>query len=93
MIIRRVWEVSYELDISNGSKIHNIFHVFPKEGSGTKGYYFIRVASLGWGGASNVNIPKDILEVWERILRRRVIKEYLVQWKDLPLEDATWEGE
>lgn len=23
----------------------------------------------------------------------KVIKEYLVQWKDLPLEDATWEGE
>jgi hypothetical protein len=38
-------------------------------------------------------IPEEILEVWEKILRRRSIKEYLVKWKDLPIEDATWESE
>ena len=29
----------------------------------------------------------------ERKLRNRTIKEYLIQWKGLPTEDATWEGE
>ena len=29
----------------------------------------------------------------ERKLRNRVIREYLVKWKELPMEDATWEGE
>jgi len=29
----------------------------------------------------------------EKNLRRRSIKEYLVKWKDLPIEDATWESE
>ena len=29
----------------------------------------------------------------ERRLRSITIKEYLVQWKDLPSEDATWEEE
>ena len=29
----------------------------------------------------------------ERKLRSRVIHEFLVKWKDLPIEDATWEGE
>ena len=29
----------------------------------------------------------------ERKLRNRVILEYLVKWKELPMEDATWEGE
>ena len=38
-------------------------------------------------------IPEKILQVRERKLRNRVIREYLVQWKELPIEDATWEGE
>ena len=37
--------------------------------------------------------PEAILETKERNLRSRVIREYLVHWKSLPDEDATWEGE
>jgi hypothetical protein len=40
-----------------------------------------------------VLIPEEILEVNERNLRKRTIIEYLVKWKNLPMEDATWEGE
>ena len=29
----------------------------------------------------------------ERQLRNITIKEYLIQWKGLPSEDATWDGE
>jgi hypothetical protein len=29
----------------------------------------------------------------ERKLRNRSIKEYLIKWKYLPIEDTTWEGE
>jgi len=36
---------------------------------------------------------EKILDVREKTLRHRVIQEYLVRWKDLPTEDATWEGE
>ena len=38
-------------------------------------------------------IPKEILEIREKRLRNRSIKEYLIRWKDLPIEDATWEQE
>jgi hypothetical protein len=38
-------------------------------------------------------IPKEILEVLEKRLRNRSIKEYLIRWKDLPIENATWEKE
>ena len=34
-----------------------------------------------------------IIQTRERKHRNRVIMEYLVQWKELPPEDATWEGE
>jgi hypothetical protein len=38
-------------------------------------------------------IPKEVLETRERKLRNMSIKEYLIKWKNLPIEDATWEGE
>jgi hypothetical protein len=38
-------------------------------------------------------ILKEVLETRERKLRNMSIKEYLIKWKNLPIEDATWEGE
>ena len=35
---------------------------------------------------------EEILQVRERKLCNGVIREYLVKWKDLPIEDATWES-
>ena len=40
-----------------------------------------------------VLILEEILEVWEKRLRKRSIKKYLIRWKDLLIEDATWENE
>jgi hypothetical protein len=34
-------------------------------------------------------IPEDILEVREKKLRNKSIKEYLIKWKNLPIEDAS----
>ncbi|KAH9307468.1 hypothetical protein KI387_035379, partial [Taxus chinensis] len=36
-------------------------------------------------------VPEGLLDWRERRLQNKVIREYLVRWKDLPLEDATWE--
>jgi hypothetical protein len=38
-------------------------------------------------------VPEEILEQREHRLRSRVIRECLVRWRGLPVEDATWEGE
>jgi len=40
-----------------------------------------------------VHILEEIREVREKKLWRRSIIEYLVKWKDFPIEDATWESE
>ena len=37
--------------------------------------------------------PEAILDTPERQLRNRVIKEYPIQWRNLPDEDTTWEGD
>jgi len=38
-------------------------------------------------------VPKHILKFREKRLRNKMVNEYLIRWKDLPVEDATWEGE
>jgi hypothetical protein len=37
--------------------------------------------------------PEEIMDVRERRLRNRVIREYHVRWRDWPVKDATWESE
>ena len=36
--------------------------------------------------------PEAIIATWEKRLHSRVIKEYLIKWKNLPEEDASWES-
>jgi hypothetical protein len=38
-------------------------------------------------------IPEEILEVREKMLKNRDIKEYLIKWNNFPIENATWESE
>jgi hypothetical protein len=38
-------------------------------------------------------IIEEVLDTREWKLRNKNIKEYLIKWKNLPIEDATWEGE
>jgi hypothetical protein len=38
-------------------------------------------------------VPEEVLEFWEWQLRSKVIKESLIIWRGLPVEDATWESE
>jgi hypothetical protein len=38
-------------------------------------------------------IPEEVLETREQKLSNRSIKNYLIKWKNLPMEDATWEAE
>jgi hypothetical protein len=40
-----------------------------------------------------VLVHEEVLEVWERKLRNRVIREYLIGWRYLPVEDAMWESD
>jgi hypothetical protein len=37
--------------------------------------------------------PKCILEVRTKILHSRSVNEYLIKWRNLPEDEATWENE
>ena len=92
-VIRKVGEVAYELELPKERKIHNVFHVSSlKKTLGQHIAPSMELPPLDDEGLL-VLIPEQILQVQEMKLQNRVIREYLVKWKELPMEDATWEGE
>jgi hypothetical protein len=90
---RKVGVVAYELDLPPRSKIHNVFHVSClKRAIGKHIIPIEELPPLDEKGQL-ILIPEEVLEVREKRLRKRSIREYLIKWKNLPIEDATWENE
>jgi hypothetical protein len=92
-IMRRVGEVAYEIELPEGRKIHNVFHVscLKKE----VGQFIITSEerpSLDEEGQLEL-VSEEVLEVREQKPRSRIIKECLIRWIGLPVEDSTWESE
>ncbi|MCO5575432.1 hypothetical protein L7F22_029233 [Adiantum nelumboides] len=91
-ILRRIGEQSYELSLPPRLHVHNVFHV-----SLLKEYVSDPLHLLNDEDTVLVNqeefqmMPEQLLEVKERKLRHRTIREVLVQWKGYPVEDASWE--
>jgi hypothetical protein len=93
MVVQRVGEVAYELELPEGNKIHNVFHVLClKKALGQHVTSSIELTPLD-EERHLVLVPEEVLEVKERRLRNMVIQEYLIWWRDLPVDDATWEGD
>ena len=86
-------EVAYELELPKSSRVHNVFHVSRlNKAIGQSVMSSTNLPPLDEEGKL-VLVPKAILDTRERKLRTRIVKEYLVKWKDLSEEDATWESE
>jgi hypothetical protein len=81
-INRKVGVVAYELDLPQGRKIHNVFHGSCLKRAIGQHITPIEVLPLLDEEGKLILIPEEILEVREKNLRRRSIKEYLVKWKD-----------
>ena len=89
-VIQKAGEMAYQLELPVGRKIHNVFHVSClKKVTGLRISVSYNLPPLddAW---QIVLIPHKILRTRERRLRRRTIREYLVQWKDFHSEEATW---
>jgi hypothetical protein len=91
--MHRVGEVAYEIELPKGSKIHNVVHVSCLKNIVGQ---FISTSEelppLDEEGQLEL-FPEEVLEFRKRKLRIRVIREYLIRWRGLPVEDATWESE
>ena len=92
-VLRRVGEVAYEIELPPDSRVHNVFQVsFLKKALGQHILASRDLPPLDEECKLTL-VSEEILEVRERRLRSRVIREYLVSWRGLPIEEATWEGE
>jgi hypothetical protein len=92
-VSKRFGKVAYEIELPQGSKIPNLFHVSClKKDLGQQVVVTKGLPPLDEEGQL-ILIPKDVLEAKEKILRNKSIKEYMIKWKNLPIEDAYWEGE
>ena len=92
-VSKRVGEVAYELELLEGSKIHNVFHVSCLNKAVGQQIMTSSEFPLLDEEGQLVLVLEEILQERERKLRSRVIWEFLVKWKDLPIEDAMCEGE
>jgi hypothetical protein len=91
-IMRRVGKVAYELELPEGSKIHNMFHVSClKKVVGQFISTSEELPPLDEEGQLEL-VPEKVLEFWERKLRSRVMRECSIIWRGLPVEDTTWES-
>eukprot|EP00253_Pinus_taeda_P020203 PITA_20203 len=92
-VIRQIVEMAYVLELPPESKVHNVFHVSClKKVLGQCVITATELPPLDDEGNSVLKL-EAILETRERKLRSRIMGEYLMRWKNLPDEDATWEGE
>ena len=94
-VLKRVGEVAYELALPPGlSGVHPVFHVSMFKRYHGDGNYIIR-----WDlvlldeNLSYEEEPVAILDREVRKLRSREIASIKVQWKNRPVEEATWEKE
>eukprot|EP00253_Pinus_taeda_P017880 PITA_17880 len=88
-VTRRIGQVAYELELPQGSKIHNIFHVSClKKALGQQVTVTDELPPMDDEGHLVLQ-PEAIIDSRERQLRRRTVQEFLVRWKNLPDEDDT----
>ncbi|XP_059069985.1 uncharacterized protein LOC131859837 [Cryptomeria japonica] len=92
LVIKKVGQVAYKLELPPNSRNHNIFHVSClKKALGQQITPTLELPPLDYEGKLILK-PETVLNVREKRLKDKVITEYLVKWKGLPPEDATWEG-
>jgi hypothetical protein len=91
---RKVGEVAYELELPHGRKIHIVFHLSSLKRALGQHVVANEELPLVYEEGHLIFIPEDILEVREKQLQNRDIKEYFIKWKTFPIvQNATWESE
>ena len=90
MVLGRIEEVAYLLDLPDNARIHLVFHMSQlKKAVGDKHHVQPNISLLN-DQMELVLEPENVTELrWNDTERDW---EYLVQWKDQPAHEATWES-
>ena len=92
LIVKRVGDLAYKLDLPSSTRIHNVFHVSNlKRFIGSLPQEMEELPPMNEEGEI-IYEPERIIGKRTRELRNRNIDEYLVKWKLLPIDEATWQS-
>ncbi|KAG8655554.1 hypothetical protein MANES_04G053766v8 [Manihot esculenta] len=94
LILAKLGKVAYRLQLPASSRIHPVFHIsLLKKYIGKQGEVPISTNLPTFNDDGDVLLePYGILDTRWIKQGSRFVEESLVQWKDLPVEDATWEN-
>ena len=92
-VLQKIVIVAYKLELPASSRVHPVFHVSClKKVIGENIPVQTIFPELDEEGKIILE-PEAVMETRTRQLRNRSISEYLIKWKNLPIEDSTWEDE
>ena len=94
-ILRRVGKVAYELALPPQMEhIHNVFHVSMLKKYNPDSKHVIEYEPVELeADLSYVEMPVEILDRKEKVLRNKVVKLVRVLWRNPKVEESTWELE
>ena len=92
-VLQKIGTMAEKLELPTSSRVHPVFHVSClKKVIGDKIPVRTIFPELDEEGKIILE-PEAVTETRTRQLRNRSILEYLIKWKNLPIEDSTWEDE
>ena len=90
-VLQNIFTMAYKLELPAASQVHPIFHVSClKKVIGENLPIQTILPELDEEGKIILE-PESVIETRTRLLRNRSISEYLIKWKNLSVEDSTWE--
>jgi hypothetical protein len=92
-VLQRIGIVAYKLELPPYSHVHLVFHVsFLKKVTANKIPVQTILLEINEEGRIILE-PETMLETQIKQLRNQTITKDCVKWKNLPVEEATWEDE
>ena len=92
-VLQKIGTMAYKLELSAASQVQLAFHVSClRKVIGDKLPVQTILPELDEEGKTILE-PEVVKETRTQQLQNRSISEYLIKWKNLPVEDSTWEEE
>ena len=92
-VLQKIGTMAYKLEFPVASQVHPVFHVSGlNKVIGDKLLVQTILRELDEEGKIILE-PEAVKETGTRQLQNRSISKYLIKWKNLPIEDSSWEDE